>query len=149
MYKGKGTSMRIAGLDIGDVRIGIALSDESEFLASGVESYSCVGQVEQDAKAIAGKLQVLGAGKVVFGLPRNMNGTDGPATEKVRAFARAFAVYSDIPQAFMDERLTTAQAQRTLIGANVSRKKRKNVVDKMAAQIILQNYLDAKGGGCV
>ena len=141
--------MRIAGLDIGDVRIGIALSDESEFLASGVESYTCVGQVEADAQAVVQKLKTLGAQKVVFGLPRNMNGTEGPATQKVRAFAQAFAMYSDMPQAFMDERLTTAQAQRTLIGANVSRKKRKHVVDKMAAQIILQNYLDAKGGGCV
>ena len=141
--------MRIAGLDIGDVRIGIALSDESEFLASGVESYTCVGQVEADAQTVAQKLKALGAQKVVFGLPRNMNGTEGPAAQKVRAFAHAFARYSDMPQAFMDERLTTAQAQRTLIGANVSRKKRKHVGDKMAAQIILQNYLDAKGGGCV
>ena len=139
--------MRIAGLDIGVVRIGIALSDETAFLASGIESYHCTGQMDLDAKMVAEKVEALGAGKVVFGLPRNMNGTEGPATQKVRAFAQAFAQYSSLPQDFMDERLTTAQAQRTLIGANVSRKKRKHVVDKMAAQIILQNYLDAKGGG--
>ena len=140
--------MRIAGLDIGQARIGIALSDESEFLASSIESYHCVGDVRRDAQAVAGKLLALGAKRVVFGLPKNMNGTEGPAVEKVRVFAQVFAEFApEMQQDFSDERLTTMQAQRTLIGGGVSRKKRKGVVDKLAAQLILQNYLDLRGGG--
>ena len=87
----------------------------------------------------------LGAQKIVIGLPKNMNGTEGPAAEKCRAFGEMLGKFLDIEQVYSDERLTTVQAQRTLIGANVSRKKRKNVVDKLAAQLILQNYLDAQG----
>ena len=122
---------------MGQARIGIAISDEMEILASSVESYHCKGDIETDARAVSEKLIELGAQKIVIGLPKNMNGTEGPAAEKCRAFGEML-VYSD-------ERLTTVQAQRTLIGANVSRKKRKNVVDKLAAQLILQNYLDAQG----
>ncbi len=138
--------MRIAGLDIGDVRIGIALSDERAILASSVETYRCTGDVARDAKAIAENLAVRKAKRIVLGLPRNMNGTEGPAAKKVRAFAEELKNHTAAELAFFDERLTTAQAQRTLIAANVSRKKRKQVVDKLAAQIILQNYLDANGG---
>ena len=140
--------MRIAGLDIVQARIGIALSDERAFLASSVESYHCVGDLQKDALAVAEKVLALGAERVVFGLPKNMNGTEGPAAEQVRAFAQAFARFApQMPQDFSDERLTTVQAQRALIGAGVSRKKRKGVVDKLAAQLILQNYLDQRGGG--
>lgn len=140
--------MRIAGLDIGQARIGIALSDESEFLASSVESYRCAGNLQKDAQAVADKLLALGARRVVFGLPKNMNGTEGPAVDKVRAFAQAFATFApQMEQEFSDERLTTMQAQRALIDGGVSRKKRKGVVDKLAAQLILQNYLDQRGGG--
>ncbi len=138
--------MKIAGLDVGQARIGIAISDELEILASSVESYHCKGSLDTDAKAVAEKLIELKAQRVVIGLPKNMNGTEGPAAEKCRAFGEKLKEYLQIEQVFSDERLTTVQAQRTLIGANVSRKKRKNVVDKLAAQLILQNYLDAKGG---
>ncbi len=134
--------MKIAGLDVGQARIGIAISDEMEILASSVESYHCKGDIETDARE---KLIELGAQKIVIGLPKNMNGTEGPAAEKCRAFGEMLGKFLDIEQVYSDERLTTVQAQRTLIGANVSRKKRKNVVDKLAAQLILQNYLDAQG----
>lgn len=137
--------MKIAGLDVGQARIGIAISDEMEILASSVESYHCTGNLETDAKTVADKLEALGAQKIVIGLPKNMNGTEGPAAQKCRDFGKELRKFSDIDQAFFDERLTTVQAQRTLIGANVSRKKRKNIVDKLAAQLILQNYLDAQG----
>ena len=137
--------MRIAGLDIGDVRIGIALSDERAILASSVESYTCAGDLDKDAKNIAQKVASLNAGHIVMGLPTNMNGTEGPAAQKIRAFAQALAAHTDLGISFFDERLTTAQAQRTLIAGNVSRKKRRQVIDKLAAQIILQNYLDAQG----
>ena len=108
-------------------------------------SYHCKGDIETDARAVSEKLIELGAQKIVIGLPKNMNGTEGPAAEKCRAFGEMLGKFLDIEQVYSDERLTTVQAQRTLIGANVSRKKRKNVVDKLAAQIILQNYLDAQG----
>ena len=130
---------------MGQARIGIALSDEMEMLASSVESYHCKGEIETDARAVSEKLIELGAQKIVIGLPKNMNGTEGPAAEKCRAFGEMLGKFLDIEQVYSDERLTTVQAQRTLIGANVSRKKRKNVVDKLAAQLILQNYLDAQG----
>ena len=130
---------------MGQARIGIAISDEMEILASSVESYHCIGDVEADAQAVSEKLVELGAQKIVIGLPKNMNGTEGPAAEKCRAFGEMLGKFLDIEQVYSDERLTTVQAQRTLIGANVSRKKRKNVVDKLAAQLILQNYLDAQG----
>ena len=137
--------MKIAGLDVGQARIGIAISDEMEILASSVESYHCKGEIETDARAVSEKLIELGAQKIVIGLPKNMNGTEGPAAEECRAFGEMIGKFLDIEQVYSDERLTTVQAQRTLIGANVSRKKRKNVVDKLAAQLILQNYLDAQG----
>ncbi len=137
--------MKIAGLDVGQARIGIAISDEMEILASSVESYHCKGDLKADAKAVAEKLTALGAQRIVIGLPKNMNGTEGPSAERCRAFGRILKEYLEVEQVFSDERLTTVQAQRTLIGANVSRKKRKNVVDKLAAQLILQNYLDAQG----
>ncbi len=130
---------------MGQARIGIAISDEMEILASSVESYHCKGEIETDARAVSEKLIELGAQKIVIGLPKNMNGTEGPAAEKCRAFGEMLGKFLDIEQVYSDERLTTVQAQRTLIGANVSRKKRKNVVDKLAAQLILQNYLDAQG----
>ena len=130
---------------MGQARIGIAISDEMEILASSVESYHCKGDIETDARAVSEKLIELGAQKIVIGLPKNMNGTEGPAAEKCRAFGEMIGKFLDIEQVYSDERLTTVQAQRTLIGANVSRKKRKIVVDKLAAQLILQNYLDAQG----
>ena len=110
-----------------------------------MESYHCKGEIETDARAVSEKLIELGAQKIVIGLPKNMNGTEGPAAEKCRAFGEMLGKFLDIEQVYSDERLTTVQAQCTLIGANVSRKKRKNVVDKLAAQLILQNYLDAQG----
>ena len=137
--------MKIAGLDVGQARIGIAISDEMEILASSVESYHCKGDLKTDAKAVAEKLTALGAQRIVIGLPKNMNGTEGPSAERCRAFGEILKEYLEVEQVFSDERLTTVQAQRTLIGANVSRKKRKNVVDKLAAQLILHNYLDAQG----
>lgn len=136
--------MRIAALDVGSARIGIAVCDEMEIIASGVESYSRTGDDAKDMQYIANKLDELGAKRVVIGLPVQMNGTEGIAAEKIRAFAQAFRAYCSLETVFHDERLTTAQAQRVLIEADVRRKKRKGVIDKMAAQLILQGYIDSK-----
>ena len=138
--------MRIAALDIGDVRIGIAVSDPMEIIAQGVEVYTRGKDIAQDCRNIAKKLDMLQAERVVIGLPINMNGTRGPAVEKIESFAQELARFCPLEQVFWDERMTTAQAQRALISADVKRKKRKGVVDKIAAQLILQSYLDARGG---
>ena len=130
---------KIMGIDIGEKRIGIAVSDSLGYTAQGVETYTRTG--EGDAAYIAAKAKELGASSVVVGLPLNMNGTEGPAAQKVREFAeqlKALGVEVD----FQDERLTTVSAERMLIEADVSRKKRRQVVDKLAAVYILRAYLD-------
>ena len=136
--------MRMVGLDIGDVRIGIAVCDEREIIASGVETYRRTGDLDQDCAYIADRVRELSAERVILGLPINMNGTQGPACEKVRAFGEALSIRCPVEQDYFDERLTSAQANRVLISADVSRKKRKNVVDMLAAQLILQAYIDAR-----
>ena len=136
--------MRMVGLDIGDVRIGIAVCDEREIIASGVETYRRTGDLDQDCAYIADRVRELSVERVVLGLPINMNGTQGPACEKVRAFGEALSIRCPVEQDYFDERLTSAQANRVLISADVSRKKRKNVVDMLAAQLILQAYIDAR-----
>ncbi len=131
---------KILGLDIGEKRIGIAVSDALGWTAQGVETYMRKG--EGDAAYIADKAKNLGAALVVAGLPLNMNGSEGPSAQNVRAFmAEVQALGFDI--AFQDERLTTVSAERTLIEADVSRKKRREVIDKLAAVYILGAYLDS------
>lgn len=136
--------MRMVGLDIGDVRIGIAVCDEREIIASGVETYRRTGDLDRDCAYIADRVEALSAQRVVLGLPINMNGTQGPACDKVRAFGEALLARCPVEQDYFDERLTSAQANRVLISADVSRKKRKNVVDMLAAQLILQAYIEAR-----
>lgn len=130
---------RILGLDIGEKRIGIAVSDALGMTAQGVETY--VRKGESDAVYIANKARELGATTIVAGLPLNMNGTEGPAVQSVRAFM-AEVQELGLPVFFQDERLTTVSAERMLIEADVSRKKRRQVVDKLAAVYILTAYLD-------
>lgn len=138
--------MRIAALDVGQARIGIAVCDEMEIIASGVETYTRTHDEKRDFEYLAAKLGELGAHRVVIGLPIRMDGTEGVAAQNIRGFAARLAEVCAVEQVFYDERLTTAQAQRVLISADVKRKKRKGVIDKMAAQLILRGYLDTKGG---
>ena len=130
---------RILGVDIGDKRIGIAASDLLGMTAQGIETYTRTGT--NDAGYIAEKARELGADTVVAGLPLNMNGTEGPAVEKVRAFMDEVAA-AGLNVVFQDERLTTVSAERTLLEADMSRGKRRKVIDKLAAVYILQAYLD-------
>jgi putative Holliday junction resolvase len=135
--------MRILGLDYGDRTIGVALSDELGWTAQGIEVIRRKSE-EYDLerlRQINGQFQVE---EIVVGLPKNMNGTLGPRSEASMAFARILVQEFQLPVHLWDERLTTVSATRTLIEADVSRKKRKQVVDKIAAQLILQNYLDSK-----
>lgn len=131
------------GLDMGDKNIGIALSDELGITAQAVEVLQRSGNLQQDLQQIAEKVKHYGVGEIVVGLPRNMNGSMGPQGEKIMDFVRKLKNCLPIPVHTWDERLSTVQAERMLIGADVSRKKRRKVIDKMAAAIILQCYLDA------
>ncbi len=132
---------RVMALDYGDVRIGIALSDITRFLASGLENYTRVS-LEADCKHIAELIANNNVKVVVLGLPLNMDGTSGVRVEKTKEFAEELKKYTDAKIDFLDERLTSVSAEKILISADVSRKKRKQVLDKLSATIILQDYLD-------
>jgi len=134
--------MRILALDVGDVRIGVAVSDPSRIIAQGLSSITRT-DLEKDIEAVSDLVNQYEAGEVVVGLPKMMDGEIGIQAQKVLDFVEAVKSKVKIPIIMQDERLTTVSATRVLIQADVSRKKRKKVVDKMAAVIILQGYLDS------
>lgn len=134
---------RVMGLDYGDVRIGVALSDVTRFLASGFENYTRVS-LEKDCQHIAEIISSNNVKVVVLGLPLNMDGSEGVRVEKTKEFAEELKKYTSVDIDFLDERLTSVSAEKILISADVSRKKRKQVLDKLSATIILQDYLDSK-----
>ncbi|WP_227765897.1 Holliday junction resolvase RuvX [Zhaonella formicivorans] len=136
--------MRVLGLDVGEQRIGVALSDPLGWTAQGLGTVKRSGDIEQDVAEIAKLIAEHEVRKVVVGLPKNMNGTLGPQAERVQEFANNLGKKASVQVEFWDERLTTVAAERTLLIADVSRKKRKQVIDKLAAVVILQNYLDSK-----
>ena len=133
---------RVLGVDYGDVRTGIAISDECRFLASGIATLRENGMV-RTAERVAAEAKSRGAVLIVCGLPRNMDGSEGPRAEVIRAFVGYLAGFTDIPIELYDERLSTVEAHRYLSAADVSGRRRKAVVDTLAAEIILQGYLDA------
>lgn len=136
--------MRKLALDVGDVRIGIATSDIMGIIASGYETYVRKGGAA-DYEYIAAFVKAHEVDEVVVGLPVNMDGTEGERAELTRAFAEELKPYlGDVPVRFQDERLTTVQAERMLIQGGVRREKRKKVIDKVAATLILQAYLDSR-----
>ena len=134
-------SGRLLGLDVGDRRIGIAVSDETQLIATPHSVYTRVGY-GPDCRHIARLYGELGCVGVVSGLPLNMDGTAGFQAEKVRAFA-AKLEEAGLPVAFQDERLSTVSAHEALIEGGMRREARKGTVDKVAAAVILQQYLDA------
>lgn len=136
--------MRILCLDIGTKRIGVAISDESGVLAQAKE----VIERTDDSKAITRVMELsdeFKVGLVVVGLPVNMNGTMGIRAKDSSCFAEKIKKKTNLSVKMWDERLSTKEVEKVLIKASVSRKKRKKVIDKLAAQIILQGYLDSKG----
>lgn len=133
---------KIMGLDVGDKRIGIAFSDALRITAQGYETYARQSESE-DVAHIKELFLQQNAESIVCGLPKNMNGTIGPQAEKVRAFAALVEEATGTEIIFSDERLTTVFAERALLEADVSRKKRRKVIDKLAAVTILQGYLDS------
>ena len=133
--------MRILGLDIGSKRIGIAVSDELGFTAQGQETLVSKG-LEADVARIVKLANDYRATEIVVGLPYNMDGTEGPQAQKVRLIIERISQEVEIPVREWDERLSTVAAERTLLEADMSRSKRRKVVDKVAAVLILQTYLD-------
>ncbi|ERN55028.1 Holliday junction resolvase RuvX [Alkalihalophilus marmarensis] len=138
--------MRALGLDVGTKTVGIALSDELGWTAQGIETLRRNEEdPESDFLKIAELARQNDVGTIVIGLPKNMNGTIGPSGERCMEFADSLKEHLDCEFVMWDERLTTVAAERMLVSADVSRKKRKKVIDKMAAVMILQGYLDRKG----
>ncbi len=135
---------RIVALDIGDVRIGVAVSDPGQTIASPVEVITRVGW-GPDTRRILSVCDRFNTHTVVSGLPLNMDGTEGFQAKKVREFCTILEK-AGLSVFFQDERLSTVAAESALIEGNVSRQERKNTVDKVAAAVILQQWLDEKGG---
>lgn len=135
---------RIMALDYGDVRIGIALSDVTRTIASPFTTYTRVS-FTKDMEYLTNLANEKQVKVIVFGLPLNMDGSSGIRVEKTQEFANALAKRVDAKIEYIDERMTSVTAERFLLDADVSRKKRKEVIDKLAAQIILQEYMDSKG----
>ncbi len=135
--------MRIMGLDIGTKRIGVAVSDETGTLAQGkgvVQRTTDKEAIDQIKESITENK----VGEVVIGLPLNMDGSKGERAEDSEGFARILRGETGLPVKLWDERLSTKEVEAVLISADVSRSKRKKVTDKLAAQIILQSYLDRR-----
>ena len=133
---------RWLGIDMGTKTMGLALSDVTLTIATPLDTLRR-GKFTHDAEslqAIIGKERV---GGLVFGLPLNMDGSEGPRCQSVRQFATNLAKRIDVPMTFWDERLSTVAVTRTLLNADASRKRRSEVVDKMAAAFILQGALDS------
>jgi len=138
--------MRILGLDFGTKRIGVAISDELLITAQGLQTIERRA-LDADLDKIRNVIKENGVSEVVVGLPLNMNGTYSAKTKEVVQFMDSLSKAIDIPVKTWDERLTTMQAERALLEADVSRAKRRKVADKLAAQIILQSYLDSRKKG--
>ena len=133
--------MRIMSLDVGSRTIGIACSDALLMTAQGIETIRRTS-LEKDFNRLQELIAEYEVHELVVGMPKNMNGTKGERAEKTDEFVEKMKEVIDLPVSYWDERLSTVMAERQLIAADVSRKKRKSVIDKMAAVVILQGYLD-------
>ena len=135
--------MRIMALDVGSRTIGVACSDALYITAQGIETIRRTSH-EKDFQRITELIREYEVDTIVVGMPKNMNGTKGERAEKTEAFVEKMQEVISTPVVFWDERLSTVMAEKSLIAADVSRKKRKEVIDKMAAVVILQGYLDSR-----
>ncbi|MDR6747158.1 Holliday junction resolvase RuvX [Bacillus pumilus] len=136
--------MRILGLDLGTKTLGVAISDEMGWTAQGIETIK-INEAGGDfgLSRLSEIVSQYGTDKIVLGFPKNMNGTVGPRGEASQSFAKVLENTYNVPVVLWDERLSTMAAEKMLISADVSRQKRKKVIDKMAAVMILQGYLDS------
>lgn len=134
---------RIIGLDIGDARIGVAISDPLGVTAAGIEAIQRV-DMAKDLEAVKQIAQRHGAVEIVLGFPQNLDGSVGDPAETVRSFGRKLAQETGLPIVYEDERLTTISAIRTLTIQGVTASKKKELVDMQSAAIVLQKFLDRK-----
>jgi putative Holliday junction resolvase len=135
-------SARLLGLDVGTKTIGLALSDTRLSIASPLDTIRRT-KFKDDMAALAAAIDKHGAGGLVVGLPLRLDGTDGPRTQGVRQFVKNVLAVRDLPVAFWDERLSTLAVERDMIAADLTRKRRAEIVDRAAAAYILQGLLDA------
>jgi putative Holliday junction resolvase len=135
---------RLMGLDVGTKTIGLALSDTRLVIASPLETIRR-RRFREDIAALFALIDRHEVGGLVIGLPLRMEGGDGPRTQSVRQFARNLLALREMPVAFWDERLSTAAVTREMIAHDMSRKRRAEIVDRVAAAYILQGFLDATG----
>ncbi len=133
---------RLLGVDYGDTRTGLAVSDTLGMLANGIGYIKSTYDL-RTAEAVIRAANEYDVGRIVLGNPINMNGTRGPRAEKIDAFAALLRSMTDVPVVLFDERLSTAAAHKILNETNIKSKKRGQVIDTLSAQIILQNYMDA------
>lgn len=138
---------RLLGFDLGTKTIGLAMSDVERRMATPLETIART-KFREEADRIRRHLERYGIGGLVFGLPVNMDGSEGPRAQATRAFARNLRGLAPLPVAFWDERLSTAAVERSLIAADASRLKRAAVIDRMAAAYILQGVLDRIRTSC-
>ena len=129
------------GVDYGDVRTGLSECDISGALASGITTIK-EGGMRNTAVRVAKEAAARCCKKIIIGLPKNMDGTEGDRAAVIKAFAEILSSITDIPIDFCDERMTTMQAYRFLDGAGTFGKKRKDVIDTLSAELILQSYID-------
>jgi putative Holliday junction resolvase len=134
----------LAGLDLGTVTLGVAVSDTFQSVATPLETIKRK-KFTLDAEKLLAICTARNIGGLVLGLPFNMDGTEGPRCQSTRAFARNLARLTDLPIGFWDERLSTVAAERALLEADTSRKRRAEVIDHVAASYILQGALDRLG----
>jgi putative Holliday junction resolvase len=135
--------VRVLGVDLGEARIGVALSDETGTLATGLPTLRSAGP-RRDAQAVAALVREHGAGEVVIGMPYRLDGTVGPQGEKAQAFAERLRRALRVPVVLRDERLTSVAADERLALAGVKRRDRREKLDRVAAEILLQEHLDER-----
>ncbi len=133
--------MRIIGIDYGEKRIGIAISDPLGITAQGLPTIERTN-IQEDMQKILNIIREKEVGEIVVGLPKHMNNSLGEKAQEVLVFVDLLKKHSNLPVSVIDERLSTVRAQRAMLEGNLSRKKRKDRVDMIAAQLILQDYLD-------
>jgi len=143
-YVEKGVFMRIMGIDFGDSRIGVAVSDPLGWTAQGLETIRWKNSMMEPAERIKQLAEQYGVEKIVLGLPKNMNGTLGPSAEKAMEFGELLSQITGIEIVKWDERLTTVAANRVMHEVGMKTSKKKSTVDKIAAVLILQGYLDSR-----
>lgn len=136
---------RILSLDVGEKRIGIALSDPSGIIAQALKVYSATGSRAKDIAEIGESVRQHDVSRLVVGLPKNLDGSIGPKAQAIMQFAADIGRAANVPVDMWDERFSTDEAHRIFDMASIKRKKRRGSIDMMAAQIILQGYLDAQG----